>query len=140
LGAGAHRVLVGVDPHRVRREIPYRGEPLRHRRLVVERQGRPGGGEGREPAEVPAGEPATMQVPPLLGAEQVLHDSSRATRRGMGYRGDRKAHKPTGTHRSRGTSRYPARTGSAEEEEGTAGRGENRTCRTEAPSQSRELL
>ena len=38
LGAGAHGVFVGVDPDRVGRKVGHRREPLRQRRLVVERQ------------------------------------------------------------------------------------------------------
>ena len=76
LGARPHRVLVGVDLDRVGRESGPRREALGQRRLVVERQGRPRGQEGRQAAEVAAGESAAEQVPALLRAEQVLHRSS----------------------------------------------------------------
>src|SRR5262249_4576455 len=79
LGAWAHRVLVGVDLHRVGREPRPRRESLGQRRLVVERQGRAAGYGGGEAAELRAAEAAMKQVPPLLRAEQVLHGSSWVT-------------------------------------------------------------
>ena len=62
LGAGAHRVFVGVDPHRVGRKVRQRREPLGQRRLVVEGQGRARGQEGRQPAEVAAAESAADEI------------------------------------------------------------------------------
>ena len=62
LGAGAHRVFVGVDPDRVGRQVGHRREPLGQGRLVVKRQGRARGQQGRQAAEIAAAEAAADQV------------------------------------------------------------------------------
>src|SRR5262249_45096208 len=70
----AQGILVGVDLDGVRRHRAANGGQLRHRWLVVERQGRARGQNGGEPPAITARKPPLDQLLSLRFAKADLHD------------------------------------------------------------------